>query len=179
MLLAAQAECLCSALPKARPGRLGNSRSAQAPGCEERKRLSFSSAASSYNRARRAKNVGVSIITRSLATIESRASATPIFWSPLLGHSERGAAEVEEVPGGSFKATPPDPRLRSRWREVERREKVEARGVEPLSSKLSAQASTCVAGDLFLRSRRLRRHTASPERPRNPSPNGAVTPPSD
>ncbi len=56
---------------------------------------------------------------------------------------------------------------------------VEARGVELLSSKLSAQASTCVAGDLFLRSRRLRRHTPSPERPRNPSPAGAVTPPSD
>ncbi len=43
---------------------------------------------------------------------------------------------------------------------------VAARGVEPLSSKLSAQASTCVAGDLFLRSRRLRRHTPSPERRR-------------
>ncbi len=171
MLLAAQAECLCSALPKARPGRLGNSRSAQAPGCEERKRLSFSSAASSYNRARRAKNVGVSIITRSLATIESRASATPIFWSPLLGHSERGAAEVEEVLAVALRQLLRIPRLR--------REKVEARGVEPLSSKLSTQASTCLAGDLFLRSRRLRRHTASPERPRNPSPSGAVTPPSD
>ena len=45
--------------------------------------------------------------------------------------------------------------------------KVEARGVEPLSSKPSAQASTCLAGDLFLRSRRLRRHTPSPEPPRN------------
>ena len=44
---------------------------------------------------------------------------------------------------------------------------VEARGVEPLSSKLSTQASTCLAGDLFLRSRRLRRHTSSPEPPRN------------
>jgi len=44
--------------------------------------------------------------------------------------------------------------------------RLEARGVEPLSSKPSLQTSTCLAGDLFLGSRRLRRHTPSPEPPR-------------
>ena len=55
---------------------------------------------------------------------------------------------------------------------------LEARGVEPLSSSLSAQTSTCLAGVSVLRSRMLHRHVAdSRASARFDSPVNAVAPP--
>ncbi len=56
---------------------------------------------------------------------------------------------------------------------------LEARGVEPLSSKLSTQASTCLAGDLFLGAEGCAGTLRLPSHHEIPSPAGAVTPPSD
>ena len=60
------------------------------------------------------------------------------------------------------------------------RQRVEARGVEPLSSSLSTQTSTCLSGVSVLRSRMLHRHAAdSRASARFDSPVSAVAPPTD
>ena len=54
---------------------------------------------------------------------------------------------------------------------------VEARGVEPLSSKLSTQASTCVAGEIFREPNFAPAHCQPPSIHEILSPPGAVAPP--
>ena len=59
------------------------------------------------------------------------------------------------------------------------RKVVEARGVEPLSSKLSTQASTCVADEIFREPNFAPAHCRPPSVHEILSPPDAVAPPDD
>jgi hypothetical protein len=57
--------------------------------------------------------------------------------------------------------------------------KVEARGIEPLSSSLSTQTSTCLSGDKFKEPNVAPAHCRLPIVHEFPSSSGAVAPPFD
>src|SRR6476620_12705222 len=90
-----------------------------------------------------------------------------------LGKMASLATRRFENSGGKYCAPARD------WARVGSTVLVEARGVEPLSSKLSTQASTCVAGEIFKGPNFAPAHCQPPIVHEILSPSGAVAPPDD